>query len=213
MGPPKCLLFVLAIAAGATPAYAQEAAPRLPFGVPAVVVPLQRAAPGPGGAWPARARSEEDAARAFDAELAFALGERRGADAWALPEAVRRRVERNPTTGVQPHRLAFQGLLAAPDRREQIYEPLHGQLRKLAALFGTRYVVLPLALHVRPADGETPACEGADAERADLLLALIDIRRSAVLWHGTIAGRPACPGSGALLALLAANVAVEITDS
>ena len=192
---------------------AQEAAPRLPFGVPAVVLPVQRAVPGPGGAWPAGSRSEEEAARALDAELAFALGERRGAEAWALPEAVRRRVARNPTIGVDPDRLAYQGLLAAPDRWEQIYEPLHGQLRTLAALFGTRYVVLPLALSVSPPEPGIAGCKSEGAERGELLLALIDIRRSAVLWHGTITGRPACLDSGALLALLAARVAAEITDS
>jgi hypothetical protein len=145
----------------------------------------------------------------------FALSSRRSAEDWALPDAIRRRVERNPLIEVDPDRLAFQGLLAHPDKRDQIYEPLHGQLRTLAALFGTRYVVLPLLLRVLPAGGVDPDMQCGDSapEQAELLLALIDIRRSAVLWHGTVRSGVSCPDSGALLAMLASAVTFEIKDS
>ncbi|MGI9037770.1 MAG: hypothetical protein ACR2GQ_02810 [Gemmatimonadota bacterium] len=200
---------------GAAPLAAQDAAPRLPFGSRAVVMPLQSARPTPGGAWPGRTSSQEEAVRAMDAEFAFALGSRRSAENWALPDAVRRRVERNPLIEVNPDRLAFQGLLARPDKRDQIYEPLHGQLRTLAALFGTRYVVLPLLLRVLAVEGADPEMQCGDAapEQAELLFALIDIRRSAVLWHGTVKSGASCPDSGALLAMLASAVTYEITDS
>lgn len=199
---------------------AQNAVPRFPFGVPAVVMPVQSSLPMPGGAWPGRAASEEDALRAMDAELEFALAERRGAEDWALPSDVRRSVRRNPMLRVNPDRVAYQGLLKAPDRREQIYEPLHGELRALAALYGTRFVVLPLRLRVAPVQGPSSAAEapttckgGASPVEAELLLVLIDIRRSAVLWHGTVHGEAECPDSGALLAGLAASVARRITES
>lgn len=207
------------------PAAGQEGAPGLPFGSVAVVLPVQSSLPSPGGAWPARAPSEESALRTMDAELEFALAERRGARNWALAADLRRRVARNPTLAVDPDRVAYQGLLSAPDRREQIYEPLHGELRALAALFGTRFVVLPLVLRSAPAgigDGSEEApdaaheatCEGGAArEHPELLLALIDIRRSAVLWHGTVRGPAGCPGAGGLLAGLAATVALQLTDS
>jgi hypothetical protein len=199
----------------AAPLAAQDAAPRLPFGSRAVVMPVQSARPTAGGAWPGRAHSQEEAVRAMDAEFAFALSSRRSAEDWALPDAIRRRVERNPLIEVDPDRLAFQGLLAHPDKRDQIYEPLHGQLRTLAALFGTRYVVLPLLLRVLPAGGVDPDMQCGDSapEQAELLLALIDIRRSAVLWHGTVRSGVSCPDSGALLAMLASAVTFEITDS
>lgn len=199
---------------------AQETVPRLPFGVPAVVMPVQSSLPTPGGAWPGHAASEEDALRAMDAELEFAFAERRGAEGWALPSDLRRSVRRNPMLHVNPDRVAYQGLLKAPDRRDQIYEPLHGELRALAALHGTRFVVLPLRLSIaavadEPSAGATAmACEGGAAPlEAELLLALIDIRRSAVLWHGTVRGEAGCPDSGALLAALAASVARRITES
>lgn len=216
----------LCLATGADSAAAlQEGAPRLPFGSVAVVLPVQSSAPSVGGSWPGLAVSEERALRALDAELEFALAERRAATDWALPADLRRRLERNPTLDVDPERVAYQGLLAAPDRRDQLYEPLHGQLRTLAALFGTRFVVLPLRVSSRPAAvadadaGRSPGASaetcraGAPPERAELLLALIDIRRSAVLWHGTIRGPRGCPEAGALLAGLAAEVALHLTES
>lgn len=219
--------FVVAAAlAAAPPAVAQDTAPRLPFGSVAVVLPVQSSLPSPGGAWPGDAASQQEALRALDAELAFALAERRAAGNWALPPDLRRRVERNPMIKVDPDRVAFQGLIARPDRREQIYEPLHGELRALAALFGTRFVILPLRLRMAPerevpqadeADSGTvaaTACAGGEApRRPELLLALIDIRRSAVLWHGTVQGRAGCPGDGGLLADLAASVARQLTES
>ncbi|MFW6039479.1 MAG: hypothetical protein ACOC9N_00210 [Gemmatimonadota bacterium] len=223
---PRALLGALALGAVAFPAVAQDTAPRLPSGSVAVVLPVQSSEPLPGGAWPGAATSQEEALRAMDAELAFALADRRAAGDWALPPDLRRRVARNPMIKVDPDRVAFQGLVARPDRREQIYEPLHGELRALAALFGTRFVVLPLRLRVAPgrdapradgADGAAPAdaaCAGGQAPvRPELLLALIDIRRSAVLWHGTVWGRAACAEDGGLLAGLAASVARQLTES
>jgi hypothetical protein len=214
------------VAAGAGPAFAQDTAPRLPFGSVAILLPVQSSLPAPGGAWPGAAATEEEALRAMDAELAFALSERRAARNWAMPPDLRRRVRRNPMIAVDPDRVAFQGLLTRPDRRDQIYEPLHGELRALAALFGTRFVVLPLRLRMAPAREESSAGEsdpeveaavscagGGEARRPELLLALIDIRRSAVLWHGTVQGRPGCPGDGGLLAGLAASVARQLTES
>jgi len=153
----------------------------------------------------------------MDAELEFALADRRGAENWALPSALRRRVGRNPILDVNPDRLAYQGLIKRPDARDQIYEPLHGQLRTLAALFGTRFLMLPLRLQVESiplqGDSESEMCgEDAEPQRALLLMALIDIRRSAVIWHGSVPGGHVCPESGALLASLAAVIAREIAE-
>lgn len=229
MSTPKenIALALLALAAwsggGSAPALAaQETAPRLPFGSVAVVMPVQSALPSAGGTWPGDAATHDEALRAMDAELAFALAERRAAENWALPDDLRRRVGRNPMIAVDPDRVAYQGLLARPDRRAQIYEPLHGELRALAALFGTRFVVLPLRIRMAgtdaapPESGPGPASTCADGVapvRPELLLALIDIRRSAVLWHGTVQGRWACPEAGGLLAGLAASVARQLTET
>lgn len=225
-GPLAAVVGAAALIGAARPAGAQDSAPRLPFGSVAVVLPVQSALPLPGGAWPGDASSLQEALQAMDAELAFALADRRAARDWALPPDLRRRVERNPMIRVDPDRVAFQGLIARPDRREQIYEPLHGELRALAALFGTRFVILPLRLRMAPERAApqpdeagpdaatTLSCAGGQASRRpELLLALIDIRRSAVLWHGTVQGRAGCPEDGGLLAGLAASVARQLTES
>ncbi len=204
----------------ASVASAQEALPRFPFGTPVAFVPVQSVQPLPDGSWPGGGDGEEETLRAMDAELAFALDGRRGAEDWALPEDVVRRVERNPMLRMDPRRLAYQGLLEEPDRREQIYEPLHGELRAISALFDTRYVVLPIALRAGPADpapregdrGSGGGAEPAEA-RARLLIALIDIRSSTVVWHGEIEGLPAPAESPALLATLAERVAELVAPS
>jgi hypothetical protein len=205
------------VAIAAVPAIAQEASATFPFGTPVVVLPVQSVEPSPDGSWPAHAATGEEALRAMDAELEFALADRRGAENWAFPSDLRRRIERNPILDVNPDRLAYQGLIQRPDARDQIYEPLHGELRTLAALFGTRFLMLPLRLQVeriaQRADSEVTACrEDAAPQRASLLVALIDIRRSAVIWHGHVAGGPVCPESGALLASLATVIAREIAE-
>jgi len=225
-GVATVALAATALAGAAVPASAQDTAPRLPFGSVAVVLPVQSSLPSPGGSWPGDAATEEEALRAMDAELGFALADRRAARNWALPPDLRRRVQRNPMIAVDPDRVAFQGLIERPDRRDQIYEPLHGELRALAALFGTRFVILPLRLRMAPVRDEPPPDEarpdavglascasGGTSRRPELLLTLIDIRRSAVLWHGTVQGRPGCPEDGGLLAQLAASVARQLTES
>lgn len=209
------MLTLVGLTAG--PAVGQDAAARFPGGTVVVFVPVQAALPGSGGAWPGDAATAEGAVRAMDAELEFALAERRGAADWALPSSIRRRVSRNPVVDVDPDRLAYQGLIEAPDSRDQIYEPLHGQLRTLAALFGTRYLILPVQLRVEPVSVEEPALascgEGQGWHRAVLIVALIDIRRSAVMWHGEVAGPGVCSGSGSALAGLADVVARELAAS
>lgn len=243
-GPRPAVAAAIALLAGGLlppePAAAQdrdELVPVVPAGVPVVVLPVQSARPTPGGAWPGGAPSMEATLRALDAELAFAFGEERGAEAWVMPDEVERRLERNPVVRVDPRRLSYHGLLREPRREEQLYEPLHGQLRSLAALFGSRVVLLPLAVWYEPlppdagvrTGGEDRPPPEAGAERsppesavgsgaasrgrAVLLMALVDVRRSAVLWHGTLEGAPAEPGSPALLATLAQRVARQLSPS
>lgn len=210
----------VASVAFASVAAAQEPIPRFPFGSPVAFVPVQSVQPLPDGSWPGGGDGEEETLRAMDAELAFALDGRRGAEDWALPDDVVRRVERNPMLRMDPRRLAYQGLVEEPDRRDQIYEPLHGELRAISALFDTRYVVLPIALRAGPADlpseedGEASGVAREPAEaKARLLIALIDIRSSTVVWHGEIEGLPAPADSPALLATLAERVAERVAPS
>jgi hypothetical protein len=118
--------------------------------------------------------------------------------------------------------MAYQGLLEKPDKRKQIYEPLHGELRSISALFDTRYVVLPISLFVE-ADSVGPdashaassaALNGSEPTyRAHLLLAMIDIRSSTIVWWGEIAGEAGVADSPALTASLAERVAEAVAPS
>ena len=187
---------------GAMAAQSQPAAdpPALPAGVPVVVLPVQSAAPDPEGGWAGGMGSAEGMIERLNAEIEFAFGGEEGTAHWALPPAVEARLARNPTIAVDPGRLAYRGLLAPPDAGVPLYEPLHTQLRQVAALFGARLVVLPLAVSVRE-------------RRAVLQLAVIDVRRSAVLWHGAVAGAEAEPASPFALTTLALRVAGRLAPS
>ena len=219
----RVLVGSLMVAASPGVVSAQDAdMPRFPFGTPVVFVPVQSVEPLPGGGWPGGAAGEEDALRAMDAELQFALEESRGAEDWALPADVVRRVDRNPMLRTDPSRMAYQGLLEKPDKRKQIYEPLHGELRSISALFDTRYVVLPISLFVEtdspgpddPQPDSSADLHGPDASyRAHLLLAMIDIRSSRIVWWGEIAGEAGKADSPALTASLAERVAEAVAPS
>lgn len=224
---PVC---ALALLLGATPLRGQQLEPIPTFapGGNAVLLPVQSVRPLPTGAWPGGARSQKAAREAITAEFSFAFQEaEEGAETWTLPSDVIRVMGRNPTLHVDPEHLAYQGLLAKPEdlKRYQVYEPLHSQLRAIAAMFDTRHVVLPLQVSYKPfvpdstadasADGPPPPTPATVASsdpktpigRAVLVLALIDIRRSEVLWHGEVQGDPAPIDSSALFATLAARLA------
>jgi hypothetical protein len=194
--------------------------PHFPNGTTVVLVPVQSTLPLEDGSWPGMARTEEDALRAMDAELEFAFGERRAAEDWVLPSDLRRTMERNPSLDIKPDRMAYSPLLVPIDDRKYIPEPLHSELRTLAALYDTRYVVVPIRLTVETEStdearsGSAVAYSGGDAvapaRRAYLLTAMIDIRRSDVLWLGEFTGDPGPSDSGSLLATLANEVAEKL---
>jgi hypothetical protein len=203
-----------------TGAASAAAMPHFPNGTTVVLVPVQSTLPLEDGSWPGMARTEEDALRAMDAELEFAFGERRAAEDWVLPSDLRRTMERNPSLDIKPDRMAYSPLLVPIDDRKYIPEPLHSELRTLAALYDTRYVVVPIRLTVETEStdearsGSAVAYSGGDAvapaRRAYLLTAMIDIRRSDVLWLGEFSGDPGPSDSGSLLATLANEVAEKL---
>lgn len=124
---------------------AREKVPQVMSGVPVVLLPVQAIRPTAGGAWPGGARSREAALEALNSELDFALREVPAASAWTAPGETVERARRNPMLKVDPRRLSYRGLMGSEEHlKDEIYSPLHGQLRRLTALFDTRLVVLPV---------------------------------------------------------------------
>lgn len=195
--------------------------PALPSGVPAVLLPVQSATPLPSGAWPGGAESRRAVVEQLNAELQFAfdaLGP--AADDWTTPGEVVEMAGRNPTLNVEPRRLAGS-LLGGVSKGDRIPSPLHGQLRRISALFDSRYLMLPLRVGWEAVPDSaragsdsvaTDSAGGAAAGdrgdgRAVLDLALVDIRRGVLLWRGAVHGEPGSPDSPEILATLAARLA------
>lgn len=195
--------------------------PSLPGGVPVVLLPVQSAVPLPSGAWPAGASSREALLEQANAEIQFAFEELGpGAADWHTPQEIVDLAARNPTLNVEPRRVAAS-LLQSTVKGDRIPAPLHGQLRRISALFDTRYMMIPLTLgweadSTATAGDSTPEPDSAAGPggpearttgRAALDMALVDIRRGLVMWRGTLYGDRAPRDSPALLATLAARLA------
>ena len=215
-------LLALAVPSAVRAQEGAGAVPSLPGGVPVVLLPVQSAVPLPSGAWPAGATSRRALLEQANAEIQFAFEELGpGADDWHTPREIVDLAARNPTLNVEPRRVAAS-LLQGTVKGDRVPAPLHGQLRRISALFDTRYMMIPLALGWEPdsaaaATGDTTsspdsasgpgAPEARTTGRAALDMALVDIRRGLVLWRGTLYGERAPRDSPALLATLAARLA------
>lgn len=200
-----------------------ERVPRIPAGVALVVAPVQSVTPTPAGEWPGGAPSRQDALAAVNSEVDFAISEEPLARRWTAPGEVVEQAGRNPMLGVDPEQLAYRGLVGEEDDPEHLYEPLHGQLRKLTALLDARLVVLPLRVwYARPdteGDAERASTRAggpraADAAgRAVVRMAVVDTRSGRVLWKGVVGGDPAAVDSGAVLGTLASNLVRTLAPS
>lgn len=198
--------------------------PRPAAGTPALVLPLQRAVPLPGGGWPGAASSRKRLLDRFAAELDFALEERGDqGPRWTGPRQLRRLGRRNPMLELDPDRLAVDALPAAG---EDLPRSLHDQLRAMAAASGARFALLPVELSYRRSGPPAAACPGWKGEgegtesgvedsarkvqartdepgRPVLCVAFLDVRGARVLWRGAVVGPPIAADSPALLAKLA----------
>lgn len=234
LGAVPFLAAGLALAAhltGAAPAARAQSAgpPRLARGVTAVLLPVQAVRPLSGGGWPGGASSGDRTRARMTAELQHAFDRWAGETGWVPPREVIRQAEQNPALGVDAGAVAA-GELAGLRPGKWIPAPLHRQLRRLASLFGARYLMVPAELSYRgPAPGTgrdtageagssggaAPAGQGqgpgegqpSTTGRAALRLVLLDVRRGEVLWRGSVTGRPAPPDSPAALASLAERLA------
>ena len=161
-----------------------------------LILPVQYVRSVPGG-WVGGAGSARAAARQADVEIGFALAEQGGRAIWVTPDQQTEALRRRPSIEVNPHMLGADDLRSQGEKARHVRDPLYGEIRKLAALFDTRYAVLPLEIVYEQAG------EGEESRLA-IRTFLLDARAGTVLWYGHVRGSsdqpPAAPGALALLA-------------
>jgi hypothetical protein len=206
-------LGVLLVATAAACASAQQSgsdhadAPVLrPLGAfatrPIVVLPTNYFRAGDSLGWAGQAGDPREYLATLDAEISFALTERRLDRVWILPEKLEASVRRNPSFATDPHDLSAEWLRPPGPRKmpEQLPEPLASQLRTLVALHeGAQYVLFPVEVRFQPA--------GGGAGQALLRIALLDTRRSHIVFMGDVRSDPSPAFSPAVAASLAGHLA------
>lgn len=169
-----------------------------------LLLPVHYVQPAAGG-WVGGASSADDALRHVNAEIAFALGERKGTTQWILPAEIARGVARQPAMGVHVYALSADPIRrAALGRADRVRDPLYGEVRRLAALFDARYAVFPVEL------GYEPPPESGGEGRAGLWTVLLDVRTGFVLWSGTVRGEPGPAASEVTVARAAQALARQL---
>ena len=161
-----------------------------------LVLPVQYVRRVPGG-WPGRQSGAKEAARAADAEIAFALDEFGGRAVWVKPEQQVRALQQQPSIqGVNPYLLSADKLRAEGKDAKSFRDDLYSETRMISALFDARYAIWPL---------EVISVEGEDGsgDRLAVRSFLLDMRAGAVLWYGVVIGDDQPPASPGALAGLA----------
>ena len=199
---------VVAVACGGGGSSA-DPVPATGFGVlsgkTTLVLPVQYVRKVPGG-WVGGSSNAREAARAADAEIAFALEEYGGRATWILPDQQVAMLRRQPSIrGVDPYLLSADELRRERGGTLKNYrDPLFGEVRKIAALFEARYAIWPMELFYLE-DGDS------DGGRLAIHAFLLDVRAGGVLWYGVVPGGDEAPASPAALASVAQAFAVLVS--
>lgn len=145
--------------------------------------------------WDSVLPPREEALAHADSILYAMLEERVPEITWAGPEALRRAAERAPGMVPDPDQMGNAvlrnfGISTVPD-------PLRSQLRLLTGMVADRFAFIPASL-LFYAEDETP--DPGDA-RAELTVALVDVRTGAVGWRTVARGVSDDPWRGLRLAI------------
>lgn len=212
------ILAAALVLAASAPASAQERRPAVGYGVPMLVLPVQAVSPAPGGMLPGGATAPSEARSRATSELDFAIAESEATSSWTGPSKITERAGNNPLLKADPVRLPVAGLERLEVGRDRVPDPLHGQIRGLAALTDARLVLVPTRLGYEAAPDSSAAASssgGSSGEEADptpapgravLHVSLLDVRAGRVLWRGEVYGSAAPPGSSAAVATVASNL-------
>ena len=135
---------------------------------------------------------------ALDSAIERALTARGRTVTWVTVSQVARTSRRNASMAPDPYALSWESLRRPVRMEGSLVEPLASQLRSLTALNDARLVLYPVELRLERTGG---------TGRASLRVALIDTRRSQVLWTGDVRGESADGSMGPLLASVASGLA------
>ena len=112
-----------------------------------------------------------------DSLIAALLTERAPEVVWVLPEALRRAASRAPGMLANPDQMGT-ALLRSP--LERVPDPLRSQLRTLTGMAGGRHALLPASLVF--------LSDSSGMGRAELTLAIVDVRTAQVQWRTVASG-------------------------
>lgn len=152
--------------------------------------------------WGAPLRRSTATLRALDAQVDSALQERGVGRSWVFPAELQRSFQHNPTYATDPYALGEEPLRSSTlEVGSRLPDPLASQLRTLAALSDTRYVLAPIELRVQHLATDSTRGDGV------LKLAVLDARLSEVVWVGQVRSDPLDRPGPRLVASLGRRVA------
>ena len=132
--------------------------------------------------WDQDLQPRREALDKADSLIAVLLTERAPEVTWILPEELRRAARRAPGMLANPDQI---GTALLRNAFETIPDPLRSQLRTLNGVAGGRHALIPASL-VFFSDDDT---EG----RAELTLAIVDVRTARVVWRTVAKGTGSDP--------------------
>lgn len=164
-----------------------------------IVLPPQRTVDALG--WAATAGEPRVLLALFDSSLSSAVRDK-GLTSWVLPGELTRTARRNPTYATSPADIRAGDAIRFLERKrdENIPEPVAGQLRTLAGFHDARYALVPVELRFERGTA-------ANAGRAVVRMAVLDVRGSRLVFIGDITGADAVDYSPALVVALARRFA------
>lgn len=169
-------------------------------GRPVLVLPVQRVEFADSLGWVRAVPDLTAYMSSLDDEITFALKEKGLGAHWIFPQDIEAMVKKNPSLAANPRALRIDALTGEdlPRPSESVDNPLRSDLRELIALTDARYVLLPARLRIVGARG---------IGRADLRIALIDVRLGQIRWAGDIPSDPTTHFGPAIAASIASRIA------
>jgi hypothetical protein len=164
-----------------------------------LVLPVQRNVIFPDSTWKSEIATGSTFTAALDDAIESSLTQRGVSAGWTFAAAISATARRNTGMVPDPHVLAIGNLTRLTKAGDDpLPQALGSQIRELVALRDGRYAVLPAAVRFSRL---------GTAERAALVLYLIDSRTARIVWSGEVVSDPSPTVSPAMAASLAEHIA------